>query len=133
MGGGGGAQRQRQRQIGVQTYRQNGRQRQRQTQREIGVQTDIQTKGGQRQTQREIGVQTTELYTNWRAPRGIAEKGLMRERDGTVPPLQTPSFPERSAQRPTLVFVNMVFCSAYGCANRQSVELRLTKGITFHK
>ena len=48
-------------------------------------------------------VYTTELYTNWRAPHGIAEKGLMRERDGAVPPLQTPSFSERPAQRPTLV------------------------------
>ena len=37
----------------------------------------------------------------------------MRERDGAVPPLQTPSFSERSAQQPTLVLVNMVFCIAY--------------------
>ena len=33
-----------------------------------------------------------ELYTNWRAPRGIAEKGLMRERDGAVPPYFGPLF-----------------------------------------
>ena len=75
------------------------------------------------------GFTSTELYqstyTNWRAPRCVAEKGLMRERDGAVPPkasvatralvppLQTPSFSERSAQRPTFVLVNMVFCIAY--------------------
>ena len=35
----------------------------------------------------------------------------MRERDGAVPPLQTPSFSEGSAQRPTLVLVNMVCAS----------------------
>ena len=36
--------------------------------------------------------QTTELYTNWRVPRGIAKKGLMRERDGVVPPYLTTLF-----------------------------------------
>ena len=37
-------------------------------------------------------VWATELYTKWSAPRGIAEKGLMRERDGAVPPYLNPLF-----------------------------------------
>ena len=36
---------------------------------------------------------STELYTNWSAPRGTAEKGLMRERDGAVPPCLTLNLP----------------------------------------
>ena len=41
---------------------------------------------------------TTELYTNWSVPRGIAEKGLVREKDGAVPPcLKSPVSAVRAA------------------------------------